>query len=66
MGSIEYSAEPAAEIAQARRDVMDIADAPAGSESDDPLAAARGVTWALVFGVLAWVGLYLLWRVMFR
>ena len=63
MGSIEYTVEPSVDIPPGRLDMMEGAETQA--EMDDPLAAARGVAWALIAGVTLWVGLYLVWRVVF-
>ena len=63
MGSIEYTVEPSADLPKSGLEMMDGADAQ--GETDDPLAAARGVAWALIAGIVLWVGIYLLWRVVF-
>lgn len=65
MGTIDYRVEPSVDLPPVRRDAMDAVEGLAGADGDDPLSAARGVAWALVFGAAMWGGLYLLWRTVF-
>ena len=66
MGRFECSVAPSIDNPLVQQNVTKSNDAPAHVQADDPLASARGVVWALIFGALFWVGPYMLWRLMFR
>jgi hypothetical protein len=66
MGRVDYNLQPGIYHPLTRKVSLNSADALAHAQTDDPLASARGVVWALIFGLVFWVGLYVIWRLVFR